>query len=106
MNLFVRIVFLFTQRCVGVADAFGLVPVLSGDRFMRLRPGDALLAHVFYSVYFMCTLAALVWLSLAEGMFATLFIFLGFAPLVYLLVSVLLRVTLEVLLLFNKDKTA
>ena len=92
----------FTTSCVSLADKFGIVPVCTGNRFMRIRPGDAILAHVFYGMYLLCICAVLAWLGWTEGVLAMLLVFLAFTPLAFLLVSIVLRLTLEFLLFLNR----
>lgn len=103
MNLPIRLALQFTTGCVSVADKFGIVPVCTGNRFMRIRPADAILAHMFYGMYLLCIGAALVWLGWTEGIFAMLLVFLAFTPLTFLLVSLVLRLTLELLRFANRE---
>ena len=102
MDLLIRLVLQFTTGCVGIADRFGIVPVCTGDRFMRIRPADAILAHLCYGIYLAIVVIALAWLGWTEGVFAMLFVFLAFTPLMFLLVSVVLRLTLEFLRFANR----
>lgn len=101
VHLPIRLVLQFTTSCVSVADKFGVVPVCTGNRFMRIRPADAILAHAFYAMYLAFIVVALAWLGWTEGVFAMLLVFLAFTPLTFILVSVVLRLTLEILRFAN-----
>lgn len=103
MDFLIRLVLQFTTGCVGIADRFGIVPVCTGDRFVRIRPADAMLTHVFYGIYLLLISAALVWLGWTEGVFAMLFVFLAFTPLTFLLMSLVLRLMLEILRFANRE---
>lgn len=87
--------------CIRFADTTGILPILSSDRFMRIRPNDAMLALIAYKIMIFGILAALLFLVATEGMFAAL-LFLVFVPtIIILFCSFLVRLILEVLLVIN-----
>ena len=103
MEKLIWLIMLFSNTCIRVADKVGVVPIVRGERFMRIRPNDVFAAHICYSGFLILAISAFAGLVFYEGVFFSLVFMLFFQPICYLFLSLLLRGFLEVLLYINRE---
>ncbi len=95
---------LFNHALLVFADRIGALPLLSGDRFSVLRPGDVFLVHAGYFLAECLLIGLSVWVYLENGPFAAFLSFFGGAAIFYLWVTFALRLWLEILLYRDMKK--